>query len=210
MSGVTFDQFNKICRVIDPEEDNGEVYKKFSDCIDEIGNDFPYPQYYNSLIGLLLLFHNDETYQLSDPAHIRRVFDETKELVVMGYEDFENFGLKNLTMLISRLHDMCEISTKLILKSSQNCSRGKTKAIEEDEYFEDINGIKTQTKPIDCSTTEVTDDDRAGYQSLFQSIPPKIRPDCQETTKCAINSFENAFSSVTSSFILTTMLGKAI
>lgn len=128
----------------------------------------------------------------------------------MGYEDFENFGLKNLTMLISRLHDMCEITTKLILNcsGSQNHSKGKTKAIEEDEYFEDINGIKIQTKPIDCSTTEAAVDNEAEYQGLFQSIPPKIRPDCQETTKCAIDSFENAFSSVTSSFILTTMLGK--
>ena len=210
MSGVTFHQFNKICRVIDPEEDNGEVYRKFSHCIDQIKDEFPYPQYYNSLIGLLLLFYNDETYQLKDLARIRTIFGETKELVVMGYEDFENFGLKNLTMLISRLHDMCEITTKLILNSPQNHANGKTKNIEVDEYFEDRNGIKIQTKPIDCSTTEATVNDRAEYQSLFQSIPKKLRFDCQDTTKCAIDSFENAFSSATSSFILTTMLGKII
>ena len=210
LSGVTFLQFNKICRVIDPEEENGQVYRKFSDCIDQIRNEFPYPQYYNSLIGLLLLFHNDESYQLREPSRISTIFGETKELAVMGYEDFENFGLKNLTMLISRLHDMCEITTKLILCSCQNHTKGRTKAIEEDEYFEDINGIKVQTKPIDCSTAETTGDDSVEHQSLFQSIPKQVRLDCQENTKCAIDSFENAFSSVTSSFILTTMLGKTM
>ena len=208
LSDIKFDQFNKICRIVDPEEDNGSHYKKFLDCIETIRNEFPYPQYYNSLIGLLILFHNDESYQLRESSRINKISEETKELVLMGYEDFEGFGMNSLSMLISKLNDMCEISKDLIWKSPKDCTKKNKKPIVEDDCFVIINGIKAQTKPIDCSTTEATNDVLPHNQDSFLPIPMKILIDYPDRIKHAFELFEGAFSSVRSEYILTTMIGE--
>ena len=99
MSPMTFTTFNNICQIIDESKNNGDLFQQFSDCIDDIKEEFQYPQYYNGLMGLLLLFSNDETYDLKEPHYIQSIFKETKELAITGYEDFENFGIKSLKFL---------------------------------------------------------------------------------------------------------------
>ena len=60
LSAVTFSDFNGVCLII-PEKPE-EIYQRFLTCIENMKNNFQFPQYYNGLVGLLLLFYNDENY----------------------------------------------------------------------------------------------------------------------------------------------------
>ena len=55
MSAMTFTTFNSTCQIIDESKGNGDFLSQFSNCIDNIKEEFQYPQYYNGLMGLLLL-----------------------------------------------------------------------------------------------------------------------------------------------------------
>ena len=127
----------------------------------------------------------------------------------MGYEDFEDFGMQSLTMLISTLQIMCDIFKNLIWNAPSSSTKRNTKAIEEDNCFEDVDGIKIQTKPIDFSAAESTSNLATELQYFFL-LPKKIQFDYQDRTQCTFELFENSFASVKSGYILTTMIGKVL
>ena len=210
MSNVTFSQFNRVCKIIDPEEQNGKKFQRFSDCIKKIKDEFQYPQYYNGLVALLLLFHSESTYDLSEYCRISQIFEETKELVITGYEDFDDFGMHSLKMLISTLQDMCTIFKDL--KNNNFLENGKCSTITkvEDDCFVNINGVKVQKRPIDYSGTISKNADSLEVQDLYQHMPMKKKLDYDERIKCTYELFENAFGSVTSGFIITTTIGSII
>ena len=219
MSNVTFSQFNRVCKIIDPKEHNGKKFQRFSDCIKKIKDEFQYPQYYNGLVALLLLFHNESTYNLSEYGRISLIFEETKELVITGYEDFDDFGMHSLQMLISTLQDMCTMfqDCKEYVKiceefSNKFLENAKSSTISkvEDDCFVNINGVKVQKKAIDYSLMISKKADTLEVQDLYQQIPMKKKLDHDERILCTYKHFENAFGSVTSGLIITTMIGSII
>ena len=207
LSDVTFSQFNEVCKIIHPEEHNGEKFRRFSDCIQKINDKFQYPQYYNGLVALLLVFHSDETYRLSEYSRINSIFEETKELVITGYEDFEDIGMHSLNMLIPTLQDMCSIFQDLKINDTLNDAKCSALSKIEEECFVNINGIKVQKTPIDYSSAVTKNTYTWKVQDLYQQIPMKNKLDCEEHIKSTYELFENAFGSVTSGFIITTMIG---
>ena len=151
MSALNFSDFNSVCQIVDPEyNQSGVLFQRFVTCIENIKHEFQYPQYYNGLMGLLLLFSNDATYNLKEQLWIQQIFEETKELVITGYEEYGNFSIQSLNNLISTLHEMADIFRTVHGDHPFEKFKVITE-INEDECFEDIQGIKTQIKPIDCS-----------------------------------------------------------
>ena len=210
LSDVTFSQFNEVCKIFYPEEHNEDNFRRFSECIQKINDKFQYPQYYNGLVALLLVFHSDETYSLTEYKRINVIFKEIKELVITGYEDFEDIGMHSLNMLIPTLQDMCtmfqDVKINDILHNAHNAKRS-TESKAEEEYFVSINGVKVQKKPIDYSFAESKNAYCWRVHDLYHQIPMKNKLDCDEHIKSTYELFENAFGSVTSGFIITTMIG---
>ena len=208
MSNVTFSEFNQICPLLDPEKQNGEFYGQFTGCILKIRQGFQYPQYYNGLIALLLLFSHDETYILTDQNRITSIFQEIKELAIMGYENFEDFRIDSLDKLIMTLRQMSNIFTKLHSDKLLVKDKAEEKGFEYTDYFINDNGVETQIKLLDCSKsiTKKTVVFRLG--DIYQEIPMKEKLDCDERILLTLEQFETAFASNTSGFILKTVIGK--
>ena len=210
LSDVTFSQFNQMCQIFHPEDNNGEKFRQFSDCIKRIKDKFQYPQFYNGLVALLLVFHSDRSYHLSEYDRINSIFEEIKELVITGYEDFEDIGMHSLNMLIPTLQDMCAIFQDLKTNKHLNYSTFSTLSNEEDECFVNINGVKVQSKPIDYSKAISKNAYCWEVKDMYQQLPMKSKLDCDEHIKGTYKLFENAFGSVTSGFIITTMIGRMV
>ena len=81
MSSITFDEFSIVCPLIDPSDQCGEMYRRYSFSIDNIRDNFKYPHYYNGLIALSLLFSNDDSYNLTEHCRIKHILQETKESI---------------------------------------------------------------------------------------------------------------------------------
>ena len=64
MLPISFSDFNRFCPII--KEDKENLAHQFSKYIEDIKNSFQFPQYYNGLIGLCILFYHDENYNLKD------------------------------------------------------------------------------------------------------------------------------------------------
>ena len=74
LSSITFDEFNTFCPIIESGDESEILASRFSRCIAKIKEEFQYPQYYNGLMGLLLLFSNNESYELYDNQAIKMKF----------------------------------------------------------------------------------------------------------------------------------------
>ena len=208
LSEMTFLTFNMHCQIIDPELQQGDLCQRFSNCVENIKKEFQYPQYYNGLMGLLLLFNNDETYELKDHRCIERIFQETKELVMTGYENFDDFDIDSLHRLISILGEMCDIFR--IIFGSEPLARFKIDLTEinETDCFKDVNGLKTQIKAIDLSKPNTQEDRPTKLTNFYFQVPSNHKLDYHRHTLYSFQNFEKAFSSVTSGFLLTTTIGK--
>ena len=213
MSAMTFTTFNSTCQIIDESKGNGDFLRQFSNCIDNIKEEFQYPQYYNGLMGLLLLFSNDETYNLKERHYIQSIFKETEELALTGYEDFENFGILSLNKLISTLRRMSSILRKSLGSHYFKQFDNTDKTVNEMDYFEDSSeGFLTQIKPIDFSKT-IRPKQNQGPRNILnicQYLPIKKRLDCEKRILETFHEFENVFASVTSGYVVTTNIGKIL
>ena len=220
MSAVSFDEFNTVCNIIDPrEEESGDLLlKMFQSCIQNVKHEFQYPQYYNGLIALLVLFNHNELYDLKDRSCITLLFEETKQLAIMGYDEYTEFGLHSLENLISTLHEMCGIFKKLYPFHSlvcgkptvvlQGCKQNYTK---EEECFEHKNGIRTQIKPIDFSKSNYRYNyHEEGIADIYQQIPMAKRLDSDNRIQYTFSNFEKSCASVTVGFVITTLIGKIL
>ena len=210
MSALNFNEFNRLCPIIDPDMQCNKLCQEFAVCIEHIGHEFQYPQYYNGLMGLLLLFNNDATFNLKGQVSIQQFFEETKELVVTGYEDYDNFGTQSLDTLISSLREMSNIFKAI--HGDHPFQRFKVLTeINTDECFEDIDGIKTQIEPIDCSIHKRLKKPFEGkIIDYCQQMPLVDKFACDKRTIDLFNRFEDIFGSVTSGYIVTTVIGKIL
>ena len=211
MSAMTFTKFNTICPIIKNTKENEELLQRFSSCIDDIKEEFQYPQYYNGLMGILLLFSNDDTYHLSDPTSIRSMLQEVKELAVTGYEEFQNFGIPSLNKLVQTLHEMSNIFLKVHGGRHFEKFEDSQKSVDEMDCFEDTSdGYRAQIKPIDYSIS-INQKERLEPSRIvifYQHLPLKKRLDCEKRTLEIFHKFENAFASVTSGHLVTTTIGR--
>ena len=211
MSAISFNDFNSCCSIIDTQDAPQEnTYNQFQDCINHIKEDFQYPQYYNGLIALLLLFHSDASYWLRNRDRVKQIFQDTKELATIGYEKFENFGYDNIDRLISNLNIMSDIFT------NQHMDRMNSRSpyIRHKERYEDNfvhpHGIKTQTSPIDFSSASLLEPSNNKTLDLYRHLPMKYKLDSDKRIKYLFENFERAYRSATSGFLLTTIIGKYI
>ena len=209
MSALNFNYFNSVCPIVDPENNqSGVLFQRFATCIENIKHEFQYPQYYNGLMGLLLLFSNDETFNLKEQIWIQQIFEETKELVITGYEDYGNFTIQSLNNLLSTLREMADIFRTV--HGDRPFERFKViTEINEEECFEDIEGIKTQIKPIDCSkSSNIKDSFQCKILDFCQTMPLADKLDCDKRSNDIFSKFEMFFGSVTSGWVVTTCIGK--
>ena len=215
MSAVSFDEFNTVCNIIDPTEEESRdlILKVFQSCIQNVKHEFQYPQYYNGLIALLLLFNHNEFYNLKDRSCIKLLFEESKQLAIMGYDEYADFGLHSLENLILTLHEMCGIFKKLYPLHSLVCGKpnhgGKQNfnEEEEEECFEHNNGIRSQIKPIDFSKLSSRYNEER-IADIYQQIPMAKRLDTDNRVQYTFSNFEKSCASVTVGFVLTTLIGK--
>ena len=209
MSNVSFDDFTRVCQIIDPQAQSGETFDRYLASINNIKSNFMYPHYYNALIALMLLFSNDASYNLEDPETIEAMFQETKELAVTGYEEFIGFGINSLNLLIYTLREMSCIwksqhksYTPVIIKRSTelHCS---------DDCFEKRNGIQTQIKPVDFSTSCLVKSNHLECQPInHASLLLSDVLNYEEITADTFSKFQKVYLSLTNGFILSTIVGK--
>ena len=209
MSNVSFDDFSHVCQIIDPDDQNGDTFNRYSDSIDSIRYNFNYPHYYNALIALMLLFSNDASYTLEDHATIEATFQETKELAITGYEEFIGFGINSLNLLIYKLREMSFIWTSQHKNYEPVIMRGCTKVHVRDDCFEKRNGIRTQIKPVDFSKQV------SGESNIIECNPVKYTSillsdymSYQGVAANTIDKFQKVYLSITSGFVLSTIVGK--
>ena len=212
MASVSFRDLNKICTIIDPNKQGGECYTKYVSCIEKIKHSFQYPQYYNGVIGLLLLFSHDESYALSNPIRVKEVFEETKRVAMAGYEDFADFGSHTIDNLISTLREMSDIFRILHGTNLSFNEKAPTKEISEIECYVNKKGKRMQIKPINYSTKATVKRSKT-EQSLncsYQLIQMNNPYEFEKQIIRSFKKFEQIFASVTSGYILTTNIGKYI
>ena len=211
MSAITFDDFNNCCSIIDTQDSQEKTYHRFQACINDIKEGFQYPQYYNGLMGLLLLFHSDPSYRLQNSERVKQIFQDTKELATIGYEKFENFGDDSIDGLISHLNIMSDILTSQHMYRMKRRSPYTQHKDRYDDYFLHPNGTKTQTRPIDFSSATTTvETPNNKTMDLYRHLPMKYKLDCDKRIKYLFENFERTYRSVTSGFVLTTIIGKYI
>merc|ERR1712150_19791 len=134
------------------------------------------------------------------------IFQETKELVMTGYENFDDFDIDSLHRLISILGEMCDIFR--IIFGSEPLARFKIDLTEinETDCFKDVNGLKTQIKAIDLSKPNTQEDRPTKLTNFYFQVPSNHKLDYHRHTLYSFQNFEKAFSSVTSGFLLTTTI----
>ena len=211
MSGISFNDFNSCCSIIDTQDAQQEKnYNQFQDCINHIKDGFQYPQYYNGLMGLLLLFHSDASYWLRNGDRVKQIFQDTKELATIGYEKFENFGDDSIDRLISNLNIMSDIFTNQHMDRMNSRSPSIRHKERYEDYFVHLHGIKTQTRPIDFSSASLLEPSNNRTLDLYRHLPMKYKLDSDKRIKYLFENFERAYMSATSGFVLTTIIGKYI
>ena len=209
MSNVTFNDFTNVCRIIDPEDQSGEAFNRYSDSINTIKYNFMYPHYYNALIALMLLFSNDSSYHLEDRDTIEAMFQETKVLAITGYEEFVGFGINSLNLLICKLREMSYIWISQRKNYRPVIHKKSINRRTSDECFEKRNGIRTQVKPMDFSKkcsgeSEILESNPVNHSSLLLSDYINY----QGIAAHNIDKFQKVYLSITNGFVLSTIVGK--
>ena len=210
LSSITFDEFNKFCPIIESGDESEKLASRFSRSIAKIKEGFQYPQYYNGLMGLLLLFSNNETYELYDNQAIEMKFEETRRLVITGYEEFKDFGAHSLVDVIDSLREMSDIFYKVHGDDPWTIVNLTTANFTKEDYFEAKHGKTVQVKPLDYSKTSVmasSEIHECNVVNLYHQIPDLEKIDCSGRLASIFSDFESAFASVTSGFIIRTCIG---
>ena len=212
MASVSFRDFNKICTLIDPNEQGGECYTKYITCIEKIKHSFQYPQYYNGVIGLLLLFSHDESYALTNLIRVKEVFEETKRVAMAGYEDFADFGSHTIDNLISTIREMSDIFRILHSTNLSFNEKVPTKEISEIECYVNKEGKRMQIKPLNYSTKAIVKRSKAdlSLDGTYQLIQMNNPYEFEKQIIRSFKKFEQIYASVTSGYILTTVIGNIL
>ena len=203
LSPMTFDEFNEVCPIISVNDEPERLAYRFSNCITKIKEEFQYPQYYNGLMGLLLLYSNDKSYELSDTHKIQKKYEEIQNLAITGYEHCDNFTADSLINVIESLREMSNVFHKVYGGAPWTTANVVSKSLKREDYFEHDHGKLIQIKPIDYSKNSKTT-----VLDLYHQIPRLEEMHCNERLSSLLAGFEKAFASVTSGFILRINIGK--
>ena len=203
LSPMTFDEFNEVCPIITVHDDSERLAYRFSNCITKVKEEFQYPQYYNGLMGLLLLYSNDESYELSATKKIQRKYEEIQNLAIAGYDHFDNFTAGSLINVIESLREMSYVFHKVHGRNPWTTANVVSKPLKREDYFEHDHGTLIQIKPIDYSEKR-----NNTVLDFYHQIPRLEEMHCNERLSSLLAGFEKAFSSVTSGFILRINIGK--
>ena len=208
LSPITFDEFNEVCPIITVETGSKTLANRFSSSITKIKEEFQYPQYYNGLMGLLLLYSTDKSYELYDTQKIQSKYQEIQRLAITGYENFENFSLHSLMTVIDSLREMSNVFHRVHGNDPWTTANVMSKSLRKQDYFEHDQGKVIQIKPIDYSKSNLQSDScKRGVLDLYRQAPYLEAIDCNERLASLLVDFENAFASVNSGYILRICIG---
>ena len=205
---ITFAEFNIACPIIGSKEEFGHLFENFASCIKKIKDNFQYPQYYNGLMGLMLLFSCDRSYKLLDSHCIKLIFEECKELALTGYEDFEGFGIHSVNQLIFTLREMSDIFIGVNGNQFFGRSTSRFAKLNEEGCFENKNGIRTQIQPVDCSVVSLNKREECGLRDFYNLMPLSSKFDCEKQIEYTFNNFRKAYGSVVCGTCLAIRIGK--
>ena len=207
---MTFDDFNEACPIITVQDGTKTLADRFSSSITKIKEEFQYPQYYNGLMGLLLLFSTDKSYELYDAQKIQSKYQKIQRLAITGYEDFENFSPHSLMTVIESLRDMSNVFHRVHGNEPWTTANVISKSLRKEDYFEHDKGKVIQIKPIDYSKSNLIpqlDTDKSSVPDLYRQIPYLQAIDCNGRLASLLADFEKSFASVTNGYILRIAIG---
>ena len=107
-----------------------ETAECYGQHVENIGAFYPFPQHCNGLIANMLLYHFDSSIaeSLREPKRISYIFEQTKELVKMGFEYLDrklevnvtgNIGPLIQTLIeMKRIFGSCEVNRSCLLTTS--------------------------------------------------------------------------------------------
>ena len=208
LPAITFADFNRLCPIIKEFPEN--LSRKFSMYVEDGKNYFQFPQYYNCLVALCILFYEDENYNLKDSLGVKSGFIVANQLINTVFEDFENFDKTTLYKLLSTLSKMSFTYTR----SNMNDLLTKSKQFEEEntevECYVNKNGKRMQIKPLNFSSKVVVVGNKE--YSITTTLVPRVALKntlaSQELIKVGFEKFEKIHGSVTSGYVLRTIIGK--
>ena len=210
MQAVSFPEFNKIYNIIDPNKKSENYYERYLSCIENIKNTFQYPQYYNGLIGLLLLFSHDDSYNFSNSIGVKKAFEDTKRVVMAGYEDFKDFRSSTIDDLISTVREMTDIfaalhGTHLSLYQTVTYEN----EISEIECYVGTEKGRVQIKPLNFSTRMTSKKLKTDpfLKATHHLALSNNEYHSEEQIMRTFKKFEQIFASVKSGYVLTTVIG---
>ena len=210
LSPVTFDEFNEVCPIITVKDGTETLADSFSSSIRKIKEEFQYPQYYNGLMGLLLLYSTDKSYELYDIKKIQSKCQKIQRLVIAGYEEFENFSPHSLMTVIESLREMSNVFHRVHGNDPWTTANVISKSLRKEDYFEHDQGKVIQIKPIDYSKSNLipqSDTYKSSVLDLYRHIPYLEAIDCNGRLASLLADFEKAFASVTNGYILRICIG---
>ena len=210
LSPITFDEFNEVCPIITVETGSKTLANRFSSSITKIKEEFQYPQYYNGLMGLLLLYSTDKSYELYDTQKIESKYQKIQSLAITGYEDFANFSPHSLMTVIESLRDMSNVFHRVHGNEPWTTANVISKLLRKEEYFDHDKGKVIQIKPIDYSKSNLipqSDTYKSSVPDLYRQIPYLQAIDCNGRLASLLADFEKAFASVTNGYITRIAIG---
>ena len=207
MLSISFSDFNRYCPII--KENQGNLIHQFSKYIEDVKYGFQFPQYYNGLIGLCILFYNDENHNLKDSSKVRSAFADANELISTVFEEFNEFDDHTIPKLLSALNDLSSIYIKSNFDDVTSCYRISDDDNTEVECYVNKNGKRMQIKPLNFST-KVTWSGNENFPASAQLTKwlkletPVLSAD---HIQIGFQKFEKVHASVTSGYVLRTIIG---
>ena len=162
------------------------------------------------MIGLLLLFSHDDSYNFNNSIGVKKSFEDTKRVVMAGYEDFKDFRSSTIDDLISTVREMTDIFAALhgTHLSLYQTVTGENE-ISEIECYVGMEGERVQIKPLNFST-RITSKKRKTDPFLKATHHLALGNNeyhSEEQIMRTFKKFEQIFASVKSGYILTTVIG---
>ena len=208
MLPISFSDFNRYCPII--KENQEKLVHRFSKYIENIKNSFQFPQYYNGLIGLCILFYHDENYNLKDSSKVRSAFADANELINTVFEEFNDFDDYTISKLLSTLNDLSSIYIKSNFDDVTSCSRKSSDDNTEVECYVNKNGKRMQIKPLNFSSKVACSGNECFPASAkltkWQELENPVVLSADHI-QIGFQKFEKVHASVTSGYVLRTILG---
>ena len=207
MLSISFSDFNRYCPIIKENQDN--LAHRFSKYIEDVKYGFQFPQYYNGLVGLCILFYHDENYNLKDYSKVKSAFADANDLIETVFEEFNEFNDHTISNLLSTLNDMSSIYIKSNFDDVTSCSRKSYDDNTEVECYVNKNGKRMQIKPLNFSSkvTMSGNENFPASAQLTKWLELETPVLSAHHIQIGYQKFEKAHASVTSGYVLRTIIG---